>query len=62
MDTIKKNEKQIEREREREREKWPFLCEKTMHRMKNKIYNNKHQIIQVILFNIITLYYYILYV
>ena len=29
---------------------------------KNKTYDNKHQIIQVILCNIITLYYYILYV
>ena len=29
---------------------------------KNKIYSNKHQVIQVILCNITTLYYYILYI
>ena len=40
MDTIKKNEKQIERERERERERSNlFFCEKTMHIMKKKMSN-----------------------
>ena len=29
--------KEREREREREREKKPFLCEKTMHRIKKNV-------------------------